>query len=265
MRRTGSAVSIAAFLFLLVRILGSAASHPVASAAVELLSVIIPTLVLLALGELRRSDQELLYPPRRDALLLFALLPLFIALTALLSIPSTLLADLLGLNRTAALSGALPALLFGAALLPALVEELFCRFVCLAPLGARKTAAVWLSAILFALLHVNFAQIPYAFCAGLLLGALASVSGSVWIPIAFHFANNAVSLLLWYFGVDVLLAMLLMGALGLLPLFSIRIRKTARVLICRIVPTREAWREIRAGLLSPLALPILACLLLSLL
>ncbi len=264
MKKTGSAVAAATLLFMTVRILGSASPHPAASAAVGLLSVLIPALVLHLLKELRGAKAMLLLP-RREAFSLLFLIPLFIALTALLSIPSALLANLLGLNRTLAPSGALPLLLLGSALLPALVEELFCRFLCLFPFGAEKTSAVWLSAILFSVLHMNFAQIPYAFGAGLLLGAIASVSGSVLLPILFHLANNAASLLLWYLGADSLPVLLLIGGVGLLPLLSARMRNTASELLSRIAPDRRAWREIGDALLTPLLLPVLACLLLSLL
>ncbi|MBQ8907500.1 MAG: CPBP family intramembrane metalloprotease [Clostridia bacterium] len=88
-------------------------------------------------------------------------------------------------------------LLFSA-LLPALFEELFFRHYLLSSLRGEGGygGAVLLSALLFALLHADFYQMPYAFVAGLLLGIAALASGSFLLPCAMHLGNNLCSLLL---------------------------------------------------------------------
>ena len=79
-------------------------------------------------------------------------------------------------------------------LLPAVGEELLFRGVVLQrlrPYGMR--AAVIVSALLFAGSHGNWAQIPYAFIAGILLGTLALYTHSVVTAIALHFMLNFIS------------------------------------------------------------------------
>ena len=83
------------------------------------------------------------------------------------------------------------------ALLPALVEELLFRHFLLRTLRTRNGGgAVLFSALFFSLLHANFYQMPYAFLAGLLLGAVALATDSFLLPFALHLCNNLCSLLL---------------------------------------------------------------------
>ena len=79
-------------------------------------------------------------------------------------------------------------------LLPSVGEELLFRGVVLQRLrhyGMR--AAVIVSALLFAASHGNWAQIPYALIAGVLLGTVALYTHSVLPAIALHFLLNFVS------------------------------------------------------------------------
>ncbi len=74
---------------------------------------------------------------------------------------------------------------------PALVEEFAMRGVVMQPL--RKYGdrfAIVTSAVLFAALHGNMVQIPFAFIAGLSLGYFAVVTNSIWTSVAIHFLNN---------------------------------------------------------------------------
>ncbi len=77
------------------------------------------------------------------------------------------------------------------AVIPALVEEFAMRGVVMQPL--RKYGdrfAIVVSAVLFAALHGNMVQIPFAFIAGLSLGYFAIVTDSIWTSVAIHFLNN---------------------------------------------------------------------------
>lgn len=57
----------------------------------------------------------------------------------------------------------------------------------------RHWVAIAISALLFALVHGNPAQMPHAFCVGLLLGWLYYRTGSVIPGIAFHWVNNTIA------------------------------------------------------------------------
>ena len=84
------------------------------------------------------------------------------------------------------------ALTFGAiALVPALCEELCFRGVfwrILEPAGAAWTLCI--QAVLFALFHQDPYGLPIYLVAGLLLGALRLVSGSIWPGVLAHLTNN---------------------------------------------------------------------------
>ena len=188
--------------------------HP----AVELL--IMPLSLLLPLFFLFRAPvgtPPLRFAARRASLPALALLPVFILLTAGLSFATGLIYEWLGLEiPTVTPQATLPMALLFDALLPAVAEELFCRGALLAvlrPLGRR--AAVFGSALFFAVMHANPAQLPYAFVAGLFLGILLELTGSLLTPILFHFANNTMSLLL-FFGAPPLAVFLPLGGLAIL-------------------------------------------------
>lgn len=83
-----------------------------------------------------------------------------------------------------------------AAIIPAIVEEVAMRGIVMAPL--RKYGdrfAIVMSAIIFALMHSNMVQIPFAFVAGIILGYFAISTNSLWTAIAIHAANNLLSVI----------------------------------------------------------------------
>lgn len=88
------------------------------------------------------------------------------------------------------------------ALLPAIGEELLFRGA-LQPLLLKtiknKHVAIWLGAILFSAMHMQF----YGFVPRMLLGAAFGYvyfwSGNLWLPIIGHFINNGTAVLLAYF------------------------------------------------------------------
>ena len=85
------------------------------------------------------------------------------------------------------------------AILPALVEEFAMRCIVLQPMrrfGERY--AIVMSAFVFALMHGNLVQIPFAFIAGLAFGYYVTATGSIWVGILAHFLNNAYSVVLNY-------------------------------------------------------------------
>lgn len=85
------------------------------------------------------------------------------------------------------------------AVVPALVEEFSCRGVTLGLLkGHSEGVAIVVSAVIFAVIHGNFVQIPFAFVVGLALAVIRIKTGTLWIAILVHFCNNFVSVLFEY-------------------------------------------------------------------
>lgn len=85
----------------------------------------------------------------------------------------------------------------GTAVVPAIVEEFAIRGAVLQPL--RKYGdkfAIVMSALVFALMHGNMVQIPFAFIAGIAIGYAVTVSGSMWVGVAIHFLNNFMSVMM---------------------------------------------------------------------
>jgi hypothetical protein len=91
--------------------------------------------------------------------------------------------------------------LFVVAVLPAIAEELFFRSV-LQKLMIKWTRSIIvgivLTAFLFSAIHMQFQGFIPRFLLGLVFGYLYIWSGSIWIPIAVHFANNATAVLIYY-------------------------------------------------------------------
>ena len=87
------------------------------------------------------------------------------------------------------------------AIIPAIGEEFIFRG-CLQKIFAKwtgnKHVAIWVTAIIFSAIHVQF----YGFLPRMLLGALFGYlliwSGTIWIPILAHFMNNAVAVITAY-------------------------------------------------------------------
>lgn len=91
--------------------------------------------------------------------------------------------------------------LFTIAVLPALLEEMIYRGYILRTLRPYGNVfAVLVSSMLFSLMHGNLRQIPFAFLVGLILGCLYVMTDNIWMSITVHFANNAISVLMEYFG-----------------------------------------------------------------
>lgn len=91
------------------------------------------------------------------------------------------------------------------ALIPAIAEEVLFRgallnfiYTCF----ARHHLAIWVSAILFSLMHGQFYGFVPRLFMGLMLGYVAYYSMSIWPAIALHFINNALAVCASYFQWD---------------------------------------------------------------
>ncbi len=84
----------------------------------------------------------------------------------------------------------------------AVAEECFFRGVlqqsCV-EIVKNKHAAVWITAFIFSVMHLQFYGFLPRLVLGVLLGYLFLYGRSLWIPIAAHFFNNAFTLLVIFF------------------------------------------------------------------
>ena len=83
------------------------------------------------------------------------------------------------------------------ALLPAMAEEFSFRGTLQQVLG-NKHMAIWLTAIIFSAIHMQF----YGFVPRMLMGAMFGYvfvwTGSLWVPVLMHFTNNGLAVLSSY-------------------------------------------------------------------
>ena len=86
-------------------------------------------------------------------------------------------------------------------LLAPLSEEIVLRGAILKELLKSEKLTTWgaitISALLFALIHMNPAQMPHAFLIGLLLGWMYYRTGSILPGVAYHWANNSVAYVMY--------------------------------------------------------------------
>lgn len=84
-------------------------------------------------------------------------------------------------------------------LLAPLAEEVVFRGAILRSLltSMKPWTAIAISALFFSLVHMNPAQMPFAFLAGLLLGWMYWRTGSILPGMAYHWANNSAAYILY--------------------------------------------------------------------
>lgn len=82
------------------------------------------------------------------------------------------------------------------AVVPALVEEFAIRGAVLQPLRRYGDKfAIIASAVIFAVLHGNLIQAPFALIAGLGIGYAVCITNSIWTGVLIHFCNNLYSVI----------------------------------------------------------------------
>lgn len=151
--------------------------------------------LVAALAGRDKASIRLSVSPRRpmQALALFA--PSMLLIIGISFVISSLLA-LLGKSDVVDVSGSLLPHLLRHALLPAVIEELIFRYVPIRLLGGRSSrAAIIVSSVMFALVHMSLFRIPYALAAGVIFAYITILTGSILPSMLLHFANNAVSVL----------------------------------------------------------------------
>ena len=91
--------------------------------------------------------------------------------------------------------------IFMIGLLPAIGEELLFRGIIQRVFSEwlkNRHVAVWISAILFSALHIQFYGFLPRMMLGVLLGYLLVWSGSLWLTILAHFVNNTAAIVFTY-------------------------------------------------------------------
>lgn len=88
------------------------------------------------------------------------------------------------------------------AVIPAVGEELLFRGVVqrlFSEWTRNRHLGIWIAAIIFSALHMQFYGFLPRTMLGVLFGYLLIWSGRMWIPITAHFVNNAAAVLVYYF------------------------------------------------------------------
>ncbi len=92
--------------------------------------------------------------------------------------------------------------IFMVAFLASIGEELLFRGVLLRILNnwtRNVHLAVWISAILFSVFHMQFFGFLPRLVLGVVFGYLLVWSGSLWLPVVAHFINNGAAVVVYYF------------------------------------------------------------------
>lgn len=94
---------------------------------------------------------------------------------------------------------------FSLAILPAIGEELTFRGI-LMRFAAKRSRTMFfpitVSALFFAGMHGNISGLPSIFLAGVLLGTIYYLTGSIWCSMLAHFLNNGIQVALLYAGTN---------------------------------------------------------------
>lgn len=84
--------------------------------------------------------------------------------------------------------------LISTAAIPAFIEEFAIRGVVMQSLRRYGEGfAIVMSSLVFALMHGNMIQIPFAFIAGIGIGYAVIRTGSMWTGVIIHFLNNSIA------------------------------------------------------------------------
>ena len=166
------------------------------------LSLLLPALILLSKGRVQLSRQLHLKGIRISTALMtlvyhLCCYPLIIAMNSF----TMAISDNASMDITEQFGDvSFAAMFFFVGLLGPLVEELVFRGILLG--GLRTTgrifSAILLSALLFALAHMNINQFSYTICAGVFWGLLVEASGSLIPSIICHICMNGVSVMAVY-------------------------------------------------------------------
>ena len=206
MARAIKALTFAYMIFLALRIAEASASG-IVSTILYCAAHFVPLIIGLGYSsELKKEREEItglaegyndfLLLKKNQAVDLIAVAVPSVAVVFFLALVTSFLLNALGFSNTQTIDMKLWQMLLVHAVLPALCEELIFRYLpmkLLLPYSPRYCVIV--SSLCFALMHLNFFQMPYAFAAGVIFMSLNVALKSIWPSVILHFLNNLLSIL----------------------------------------------------------------------
>lgn len=171
------------------------ASHSTQVIVLMVILEVIHTVILMVTWLTIKTDDRSLIKPRNPALVWLTAIPLLAATLAVNYLYHVLLLGTLDQEQDLVVSFAdhWIALTLIACLQPAIVEELFFRGLAMkASLEVLSpTQAIVITSLMFALAHLGQPlSLPILALIGLVLGYLRMMSGSLLLPMLFHFLHN---------------------------------------------------------------------------
>lgn len=202
------ALGVALSFFILLRLITSVLILAFAGAVYYLLSIVFKVLafglpVILyrkMTGRTPKRSRKRRKPSGRGAIEFLFAFSLTATLVNAVGILTEKTAKLFGAdisqNSFSRDTGAFVFMFLGSVLFAAVTEELLFRGAVMDALeGTSARARIVISALLFAMMHCNFLQIPYAFAAGLVISAFYLRTRSLAKAVALHLASNALTYL----------------------------------------------------------------------
>ena len=202
-------------ILLLCRILGSALGIDVIHWAALLL---LPLPFVFRERKNAETSALLSLPKKEKMRTILPCMPWIVLATVLTALLCSLLMRVVGIEVAPIEETSLWRALLSHAVVPAVLEECFFRYLPLVLLKRGKPRTlVLISSLFFALAHLSLYQIPYAFVAGVLYMLVALYTESILPCVLLHFFNNALSVLMMLYG-DVAIFGILLGVLCALTL-----------------------------------------------
>ncbi len=171
------------------------------SSIIYALGFALPLVGALVINKNTLSKTRYIKLARAELPLFIPIIPIAIAAVILLSYLTSLLLGAFGINDDLVLEGNFISALLRYALFASLFEELLFRYLPIRLLSEHSPrCAVFISAALFALVHLDIFQIPYAFAAGLIFAAVDMICESVIPSIVIHILNNTLAVCVYFYG-----------------------------------------------------------------
>lgn len=266
MKRATIACTLTALCFLASKLLFSSLSSPYSDILGALLVSLGATLLLWRMPSEKGFSFSFWKKDTASYLLLF--FPFFLTVWALGTV-TEVIGGCFGLKNEIDTAAPVLTLYLSQVVLASFTEELAFRYVFLRYLAPyHKGFALLASSTVFALMHIQILQLPYAFLAGAMLAALTLLTNSPLPAFLFHLINNTVHLSAALYGDFILLftiSLCLAVTIVLICLKNYR-KKIYGACIAIFPSSTKADRAImRQGLSSPLSvfcvLLFLLCLL----
>ena len=180
-----------------------------------------------------------------------------VAAVMAMSLLTSWLLGLFGMSSQSAIEGGILYAIIIYALLPSLLEEILFRFIPIKLLiPYSKSAAVVISALLFALIHMDLFVIPYALVAGILFALIDLECESVIPSLLIHFVNNLCSVLLTK--TDAAAGAVIYASMGVFTLVSLAVIFIKRRSYARLFSPLYEREERKSVGYAPLAVLIIS-------